>query len=398
MALLAQTPEQEIENLKNDSYVVREVACEKLLKLGETARPALKQALASESSEVKLRAAEIIKTLDVEAIWGSSKVTYIGNYNESLLEESFNAAGNTIDLNNTVLQHLELRKLSPNFNYQTVPFWEALDDFCLKTNTHYYNNFHNDQKKEFSVGYRKQPRAYSGSFKISLQSAVRRFSEEYDYSGKSEITHDFKIKMQSEWEYHANILAYKNPIIIKAEVGGNNYAIGSKETLWHPLNANRTRTIGADVMVRPIPSSAKKIDLLHVKWEFFASTGPKKLDLDIEDGKIEDDNLEVNIRKLEVDSTVYVLDMDFQSDYLFVDNTNSFSSVIDVKMFDKEDKEFPLHSQGFNLEGGILKYNGRFLKNETNEPFRLQITYDSLYSTRELDFIFKDVAFPSKNW
>jgi hypothetical protein len=401
--LLAQTPEQEVENLNHESYVVRNLACERLTKLGESARPALKQAIASEVPEVKLRAEKILKILDVEAIWDSSRVSYVGDYDKKLLEQAFNASGEQIVLNDTILQHITLSQLKSKFNYQAAPFWPALDDLCLKTNSYYYHNFHNNQQKEFSSGYRKEPKAYSGSFKVSVISAVRRFSEEYNYGdSKSQITHDFKIKFRSEWENHANVLGYKNPIVVAAQIGKNNYAIGSTETLWHSINSyNVNRCLETDVLIKPFPSSAEKIDLLHVKWEFFASTGPKKLDLNIKTGMVDDANLEAIVKKLTADAGVYVLDLDFFSSYLFAESPLNFSGVIHVKMFDKDDNEFSLHSQGFNVEGGVLKFNGRFLKNEkneSNEPFRLEITYDSLYCARSLDFIFKDVAFPRKNW
>lgn len=397
--LLAQTPEQEVENLNHESYVVRDIACERLLKLGEEARPALKKATSSEIAEVRLRAEKLLEDLDLEAIWSSSKVNYSGDYNRQLLEKAFNANGEEIVLNATVLQNLETSRLNPKFNYQSANFWEALDDLCLKTNSYYYHNFHNNQQKEFSVGYRKQPKAYSGSFKASIISAVRRFTEEYDYGeNKSSITHDFKIKIRSEWENHANILSYKTPTIVTARVGKNNYAMGPKDNSWNSIHVNNaTRCLETDVLIKPIPSSAEKIDLLHVKWEFFASTGPKTLQVDIKTGNAEDDNLEVTIKKLSVDANVYNLELDFESLYLFAENPNNFSG-ISVKMFDKKNNEIVLHSHGFNVESGILKFNGRFVKNENDEPLKLEVKYDSLYCSKTLDFIFKDVVFPSKSW
>jgi hypothetical protein len=396
-ALLAQTPEQEVENLEHDSYVVRDLASEKLLKFGAAARPALEKAISSETPEVKLRAKKILDSLNIEAIWDSSKVTYVGDYNASDLEKSFNLTGNEIKLNETISQQVEVKKLYPKFNYQAVPFWVALDDFCSKTDS-FYSDFNGNHNSSFFVGYVKRPKAYSGSFKATLLSSMRRFYEEYDYhDNRSEITHDFKFRLQTEWECHAKILAYKNPRVIAVEVDGRNYAVGPKENSWNSING-MGRNIGADIAIRPLPSSAKKIDFLHIKWGFFASTGTRTFDVNVEKGIAEDNNLEARIVKLTVDSgKVYTLEMEILSNYL-LENPNGFDKIISIKMFDKENNELPPHSQIFGVEEGFLKFSGKFLEKETTKPYRLEVTYDSLYSKRELDFIFKDVAFPNKSW
>ena len=393
---LAQTPEQEVKNLENDSYIVRILAEENLVKLGEKARPELTKALNSDSAEVRLRAEKIINILNLEDIWDASTVTYNGPY-DIKLQQAFNATKNTIAINSNI----EMLKNKLEFNYQKKPFWEALDDFCLKTKSHYNFDVYED-RLDIHPEYVHRPRSYCGAFVTSLNSATRKFSEEYNYHvKKSDISHDFNLRFNVEWENRITVLAYKTPAIITAEVAGKNYGIGVRDSNWTAIGAYRAGQVETSVPLRPLPSSIEKIDLLHIKWGFLVSANPVTLILDAEKGKIEDKNLEVILKKVEESKDFYIVQLDLLSDCLFNNEIiykNIENTKISVKMYNDSGECFS-HTKSFSLKDGLVRFDGKFIRKENSAaPLKLEVTYHSIISNKDLDFIFKDIAFPNKNW
>jgi hypothetical protein len=391
-----------IKDLGARNFTERESAQVQLRKLGGQTRAQLEQALHDADPEVRLRAAQVLEQLKVDAIWEPSRVTYraAGETASKILLAIAEQSGNHIHVGDPYGTFAE----KPiDVDYHDACYWEAVDDICQKTGNrlrpHY--DMHTPGVVVSAGAPGDFPRAYAGPVRAQITSVKRQFIEELNYEeNKSELTHSFHVNLQFNWEDRFHIVGYAAQPELVEGVTDNHVIISAAQPAGGGWNATTRglRQVTATLKLNPIPVSAGSLATFTVRWGLAAVGEPATLELArLESGAAQSqDDVAARIESIDKQSVgKYLVTLTVQRDLAMPDPYEIVFREYDVDLVDTKGRAFRVQNLSPALtERGVqlrITFQGETVD---SEPKLLRLHYPRLRARRDVRLTFRDVPLP----
>jgi hypothetical protein len=390
-----------VRQLGSPDFSAREMADEKLAKLGAEGRAHLQQGLLSDDPEVRLRSRNLLDRLEFNEFWSSRCVTCQarGEPAAKILESLASQSGN----------HLFMGGTYGTFNDQATdllcagrPFWEAVDEVCLKTDNHVRPHY--DSRLTGLViasgAPGSFPVAYAGPLRAQITGARRVFIEELNYEDKkSDVTHTFQINLQVVWEDRFRLVAYSSQPEVAEAVTDTNQTLsaGSGAPSWSVATPG-TRQLTANLRLSPPAAGAQKLKRLKLKWGMMAVGNMATL---------ETTDLTPQTRRQDAGTTLVIESFEARPggrfelglllcrDTALPDPPEIMQQENDVELFDEHGNPLRLQGQSSALtdEGVQLRMNFAADSSDAT-PKLLRVSYPRFRSRRDVEITFRDVPLP----
>lgn len=392
-----------VRRLGSDAFAEREAAEEQLATLGAGAREELIEATEHVDPEVRLRAKNLLRRLQVEELWIASKVRCQAR--QTTVSEAL--AMITEQTGNRVLagdQYGAFHETFVDLEDTDGSFWETIDALCANSGNRVRPHY--DTRRPGLVLAAGDPGRYpiarSGPVRMQMIRARRAFAEEFDYEQlDGEESHTFQFEMQAMWEDRFRLVAYRShPELIEAvtDTGKRIIAAQAAASGWN-IAGSGTRQVSMSLRLQPPPVACKELDSLRLKWGLVA-VGDRAT-IEIRDFASTEphfqDDVELVVQRFETgpgprcELTLLVvreLAIPEPQDLIFEE--------IDVELFDADGKAF--HRQG---QSNSLTDQGAMLKltfagdSETSSPQVLRVGYPRIRAQKDLEIAFRRVPLPT---
>jgi len=405
--LLAERPTGEIRvarlvrQLGSSDFSSREQANQSLAKLGAEGRPHLELALESDDPEIRLRARNLLNRLDLDEFWRSRSVSCQaqGDPASKILESLAKQSGNHLFMGGT---YGGFNDLPVDLDCKNLPFWEAVDEVCLKTKNHVRPHY--DSRLTGLVvasgpsgGF---PVAYAGPLRAQITSARRVFVEELSYEDKkSDVTHTFQINLQVLWEDRFRLVAFcTQPEVILAETDTNQaLSAASNSSSWNVATTS-TRQLTANLRLSPPAAGAQKLKTLKLRWGMMGVGNIAQLEIaDLTPHKRhQQEGATITIESFDArPGGRYEVGLLLCRDTAMPDPPEIMQQENDVELIDEAGNAFRVQGQSSVLtdEGVQMHVNFAADSSET-APKAIRVSYPRFRSRRDVEITFKDVPLP----
>ncbi|MCH8923286.1 MAG: hypothetical protein IIA67_09090 [Planctomycetes bacterium] len=391
-----------IKRLGSPSFVQRRRAGAELARLGEAGRRQLEKAAESDDPEVRLRADRLLKKLKLREMWSASIVQVEADEQpaSAVIRSVAGQSGNLLDVGE---QFRIFNDKKITLDYRQGSFWQVIDDVCQRSGN--YVRPHYDTRKPGLVVVAgkpgKFPKAYAGPLRVRLTTAQRLFKEEFDYEDESsDVTHIFRIGLSVLWEQRFRLVAYREqPSLVAArtDTGVPLTMNRSGDASWQVTTA-LSRQISAEMLLPPPPTSAKRLDVLTLRWELIAVGDMATLEVsDLSAGTVHRrDDLELSIESIEKESnTRHVLTVEISRNLVIPEPREVLFHENEFELLDAKGK--PLRRV---TQTGALTDTGARLKivfesdSAGRTPKTLRLHYPRIRARRSLDITFRNVPLP----
>jgi len=393
-----------VRELGADSFAVRTQATDELAKLGTAARREIVAATQSDDPEVRLRAKDLLKAINVADLWSAAR------YNcperplpaSQVLRHIAEQTGNHVLVGD---QFGTFTEGEVRFDFAAADYWQVLDEICRQTSNHCRTHY--DTRKPGVVVVAgapgKQPLAYAGPVRGRITSARRAFTEELSYEdGRSEKTHAFQLNLEMTWEDRFKLVAYRSqPDVADACTDTGVRLTASQPTSggWNVAGSG-TRQLTMNLRISPPAATAKELDTLKLTWGLIAVGDMVHMDVD----------------NLTSSAARYQDDVELIVDSFQAAPGNRFDVVVSIRrdlnqpepqeiLFQEHELDL-LDAAGIPLrklgQTGTLAEHGATLKasfmaegESPTAPPTLRFTYPRLRSQRDLEIVFRHVPLPT---
>ncbi len=393
-----------VRELGADSFAVRTQATDELAKLGVTARREIVAATHSDDPEVRLRAKDLLKAINVADLWSATHYTCPEKPlpASQVLKHLAEQTGNHVLVGD---QFGTFTEGEVRFDFAAADYWQVIDEICQQTGNHCRSHY--DTRKPGVVVVAgapgRQPVAYAGPVRCRITSARRAFTEELSYEdGRSEKTHAFQLNLEMTWEDRFKLVAYRSqPDVADActEMGVHLPRTQSSSGGWNVAGGG-TRQQTMSLKISPPAATAKELDTLRLTWGLIAVG----------------DMVSMEVGDLTSSAPRYQDDVELIIDSFQSAPGNRFDLVVSIRrdlnqpepqeiLFQEHDLDLldaagtPLRKVG---QTGTLAEHGATLKasfvaegESAATPAQLRFTYPRLRSQRDLEIVFRHVPLPT---
>ncbi len=124
-----------VHELGADSFAVRTQASDELAKLGATARAEIAAATRSDDPEVRLRAKDLLRAINVSDLWSPGRFTCPEGPTAAalVLKQLSEQTGNHVLVGD---QFGTFTDAVVHFDYAAADYWQVLDEVCRQTGNH----------------------------------------------------------------------------------------------------------------------------------------------------------------------------------------------------------------------------------------------------------------------
>lgn len=391
-----------IERLGSPSFDERAAARVEILAGGRSSRALLEAAAQSAKTEVRLQAADLLKTLKIQALWEAEAYTF-----QAQNEAASQALDRLCALSGNQVVHGD--QLG---SFQDVPvtlsgkltFWQALDELCRQSGNNVRANF--DTAAPGLVisigGPGKFPIAYSGPVRAQITSARRVFMEDFDYETlRGDTTHTFQLNLEMMWEDRFRLVAYRSPPeVVEIRAGGRTHPAASQPagSGWN-VAGGANRKLSLDLRLHPPATVSGKIDSLKLSWDVIAVGDMAAIDVPevTKPGVYRQDDIELRVESIQPKSNgrweatvsvIRALVIPDPPDVLLQENR--------LEMYDQEGRPYRVHGQINSLVEGAAKITVTFgPPEEESTPQFLRLVYPRIRAQNSLAIVFTDIPLPS---
>jgi hypothetical protein len=391
-----------IRQLGSESYPERTKAHHELAKLGGLPREQLQEALKHAEPEVRLRAKELLKRLQVDDLWSASHIALDGNELKAgeVISQLSTQTGNRVLLGD---QYAAFNDQPIKLTAGRHDFWPLLDTICAQTGNRVRPHYDTRQPGLVAiVGQRPQyPVTYTGPVRATITSARRDFKEEFDYERRtSDVHHAFLINLQFMWEERFRLVAYRS----QPELIGARTDTGVELTIVQPASptwsvaSNGSRQVSMSLRLQPPPVSAARLASLDLRWGLVAVGDLATIEIaspDMGKAKFQDDVHLAIESCLPSDGGRCELIVTVNRDVLVTEPQDVFFQEHDLLLVDQHGREYRQQSQSHSVNDAGVRLKVTYTGDSTDsEPAKMVFRYPRIRAQRALDLKFVDVPLP----
>ncbi len=391
-----------IRQLGSESYPERTRAHDELSRLGEVPREQLLAALKSDEPEVRLRAKELLKRLQVDDLWSASRVTPPAELTKAgeIITAIATQTGNRVLLGDQYAAFNDQPFVLPQGKHE---FWPLLDAICAQTGNRFRPHYDSRQPGLVAiVGQRPQyPLTYGGPVRATIVAARRDFKEEYDYERRtSDVHHAFQINLQFMWEERFRLVAYRSqPELAKARTDtGVDLAIVQPASPVWSVASGGSRQVSISMRLQPPPVTAAKLTNFDLRWDLVAVGDLATLEIANPDlGKTGfQDDVQLAIESCQSgDSGRCELIAVVNRDALTTEPQDVFFQEHDLVLVDQHGREFRQQSQSHSVSDAGVRLKVHYTGDSPDsEPAKVIFRYPRIRAQRTIDLKFVDVPLP----
>lgn len=391
-----------IDRLASDSYQDRIQASDELATLGLATRPQLTEAARHRDPEVRLRAKELLRRLQIEELWSGATVRYRSDKApaSAALVALAEQTGNRVLVGD---QYGAFHDQPVTVDGRKASFWEVLDKICRDSGNRVRPHFDTRQPGLVLVAGNlgRNPVAYAGPVRAQITGARRTFTEELDYERQeSELNHTFQFDFQMLWEDRFRLVAYRaQPELARAvtDTGAELSAAHPATSGWN-IAGGGTRQLTMNLRLQPPSTAAKELKLLELKWGLIAVADPATIEIvDLQNTapRFQDD-VELTVESFQqgpgprCELTLVVL-----RDLVAPEPQELLFHENEVELWDTDGKAYRKQGQT-NTAGEFgarmkITFGG---ESATSKPGKLKFTYPRLRAQRDLAVVFQNVPLP----
>ncbi len=388
--------------LGSPSYAERRLATDELARLGAEAREQLQKQADSADPEIRRRARELLDKLRVGDLWQPGRVTVNCERApaKSIVAELARQSGNRLASEDV---HNAIHDAPVTLSAADAPFWPLLDDLCRQSGNYVRPPFDHRRPGFVVVAGRfgQFPMAYAGPIRGRVSGARRLFTEEMDHEkGTSETTHSFQLTLQFTWEDRFRLAAFRSQAELVDAITDTGQRImphGSPRVEWDAA-AENTRLVSMSLPLRPPPTSAKRLDVLRVRWGLLAVGDMAELELrDLAAGRstVQDD-LRLTLEEFEKIGLRYRVTLLVNRDLALPEPRAVAFHENELELCDAQDRPLRKTLGGWRLTDEGLRIQATFTpETDDSRPAVLRFSYPRLRSQRYLHILFRDVPLPT---
>lgn len=384
------------------SYREREAASDALALLGTAPRDALQEAARNADPEVRLRAKELLRRLQIEELWSPGRVQYQAD--GTLASRALFAIGE--QTGNRVLvgdQYGAFHDAPIEARQVAGTFWEVIDDLCRQSGNRVRQHYDTRSPGLVVVAGApgKHPLAYSGPIRAQITGARRVFSEELNYETlESQKTHTFQFDLQMMWEDRFRLVAYRSqPELLEAVTDTDVHLAATQPASsgWNVAGSG-TRQLSMNLRLHPPATSASQLETLKLSWGLIAVGDLATLDVEQLENREPhyQDDVELVIESVQngpgprCELSVLVtrdLIVPEPQDVLFQEN--------ELELFDTEGRAYRKQGQTNTLSDQGARLKVTFLGESTqSQPKVLRFVYPRIRAQKNLELVFRNVPLP----
>jgi len=392
-----------VRRLGSDAFTERDAAEAQLAALGAGAREELIAATEHADPEVRLRAKDLLRRLQIEELWAASRVRSTARQTSAsaVLAMIVEQTGNRVLAGD---QYGAFRETFVDLGETDSSFWEAIDALCAHSGNrirpHYDTRRPGLVLASGTLG--RNPVARSGPVRMQMIRARRSFSEEFDYERlDGEETHTFQLEMQAMWEDRFRLVAYRShPELIEAVTDrGARIAAAQNSTSGWNIAGSGTRQVSLSLRLQPTPIAAKELDTLKLKWGLVAVGDRAQFeirDFASAEPRFQDD-VELVVQNFQrgpgprCELTLLVV-----RELVIPEPQELIFEELEVELFDAEGKAFHRQGQSNSMtdQGATLKLTFAG-ESEAAGPAVLRVSYPRIRTQKDLEIEFRHVPLPT---
>jgi hypothetical protein len=392
-----------IRDLGSPSYTKRETATEALATIGAAGRERLESALQSSDPEVRLRAARLLKQLNVERLWQGSPVKLVANSMKA--SDAVKALGKQTENEVAVGdQYGTFQESDVTFDRTEGQFWPIVDELCRQSGNRVRPRYGSSRPGLVFVSgdCGDYPVTYAGPVRAQITAAKRVFIEEYDYEDTtSETTHTFQFTMLLSWENRFRVVAHQTHLDVAEAVADVPARIFGHETTdggWQVVE-NSVQQFSTTMRLQPPPQSATALKRLTLAWELIAVGEPANLAIEdfADDTVHRQEDLSLHIQKMEqVSETRHEMVIAISRDLVVPEPEEILFLENEFALFDADGRPFELRGQSrLGISNGVAKMKLTFVAPTANiHPTQFVLTYPRIRDRRAVPITFENVPLP----
>ena len=392
-----------IEELGSSSYTKRQAASEELRKIGLKGRPEIETAAKSDDPDVRLRAARLLRRLNVERLWSGSPFTLVAD-NISASEATKQIGEQT---GNQVLvgdQYGTFHDQKIQMNHRGTTFWQAVDDLCRQSGNRVRSRYGSSRPGLVFISGNsgKYPTAYAGPVRAQITAAKRVFVEEFDYEdATSETTHTFQFTVLLSWENRFRIVAHQSQVAISeavADTPAKIFGHQASDSSWQVVEKS-VQQFSTTMKLQPPPQAAKQLKRLKLSWDLIVVGEPTNLVIEdfASDTVHRQENLALHIKEMtRISKTRWEMIVALSRDMLIPEPEDILFLENEFALFDADGKPFDLRGTSrLGISDGVAKMKLTFVSpSGTAQPKQFIVTYPRIRDQRALPITFKNVSLP----
>ncbi len=391
-----------IDDLGSEHYQRRADANARLQQIGQQAQPQLTEALAADDPEIRLRAAHLLRRLQVANIWDAAESFYSSQELplSQIVPDIARRSGNVVLLGEGYGGY---RDKPIRLGTKKLSFWAAMDEICRQSGNYLRpQNSPGQASVVLASGEPgKNPLAYSGPVRAQLLYARRLFSEQLDYTqSQSVVSHGFELAVQMMWEPRLQVIAYRalpELELAQADDGQLLTAVRPGRKAWNVARPG-IRQVNAKLQLHPPRVSSKRLEELRLRWGVVAVGDMATLEIPrLKPGeRYHQDGIEIFVDRVEKAShmnqvvTVYVV-----RDLVAPQPLEVLLHENRLELIDQHGQPYAVRRRSPVLDGPGVRLTIAFQAPSANSrPTALRITYPQIRSTRNVAITFRDVKLP----
>jgi hypothetical protein len=259
-----------IRQLGSPDFARREAAGRELVRLGPRSEPRLTEALADDDYEIRLRARDLLRRLEIARLWSGGLVEYHAEQAPlgEVLAELARQSGTQLRLADDA--RLAAKRVTVDFC--DTPFWQAADALCRQTQTAIRPR--RGGLMLVSAPPHHKPTARAGPLRAQISSVRRVAAASLDDEPPT-----LELGVELIWQDRFRLLARQSrPAVVRAvtDTGESLPVSASGGDGWN-LVVPGSRQVAA--VVRLPATSARRLAELTLRWNLIAVGGMTTLDL-----------------------------------------------------------------------------------------------------------------------
>lgn len=390
-----------IRELGADSYRAREQAGRELAQLGASSREQLEQARRSPDPEISLRAADLLRRLELDDLWRPALVT-IDCRQEKLSKaiEQINAQCSNHVRAGTRFESCNDATIDASF--ESANYWQALDALCRLTNNrlrpHYDARDRGVVVAAGSPG--SHPTAYAGPVRLEMMSCRRIYDDELHYKQlELKRQHSFRLSLSAVWEDRLELIAYAaQPRVVAARTDtGEELLPVEANHDWNVVGRD-SQQLSVDLKLQPPALAAQRLETLLLSWNLIAIGARQQIEMVLNsDSVLRQDGREFRLISSQAKSeTLHEIVVLTAYDHVLSEPIEAVFQENRYELVDADGRAWNLIDQHHELEGEGVKSRLTFRRESTkpSTPTAIRVNYPRLRSERSLDAMFHDVPLP----
>lgn len=393
-----------IRDLGSPAFEDRQRANEELAGLGAASREQLKVAANSEDAEVRARARDLLRRLDVERLWAASPVAI--KTTDTPLQEILRTIADSTGNHLTTGSRYEVfndKRLA--LDYESAGYWQLLDEICRASDNHLRPHYDVREAGVVVTAGRpgQNPVAYSGPLRLEMAGCRRLYDDELSYKDMGlKRNHSFKLSLYALWEDRLRLTAYRaTPKVVVAATDDRRQLLPVEAIdTWNVIGAN-TRQLSLELKLQPPALDTRTLATLLLEWSLLAVGDFASLELtELAPGaRAGQDGIEVVIESCSPKSeTLCEIVFAVSYDELLPEPAESVFHENRYGLRDAQGAEWTLVDQAHDLRGELVRSKLTF-RRESNDPASqpktLSVHYPRVRSQRDLTIQFRDVPLPA---